>query len=70
MLPEIVIMKIEEKQPSMENMCVKSGAIRFLSPTSAFVESDFIIKYFCATFFSLYIASIILVEGKKGEISN
>lgn len=43
MLPEIVIMKIEENQPSMENMCVKSGAIRFLSPTSASVESDFTI---------------------------
>lgn len=39
MLPEIVITKIEENQPSMENMCVKSEAIRFLSSTSASVES-------------------------------
>lgn len=50
MLPEIVITKIEENQPCMENMCVQSGAIRFLSSTSASVESDFTIKYFCTTF--------------------
>lgn len=49
MLPEIVITKIEENQPSMENMCVKSAAIRFLS--SASLESDFTIKCFCTTFF-------------------
>lgn len=41
MPPEIVIMKIEENQPSMENMCVKSEAIRFLSSTSASVASEF-----------------------------
>ena len=50
MLPEIAIMKIEENQPCMENMCVQSGAIRFLSSTSASVESDFTIKHFCTTF--------------------
>lgn len=43
-LPEIVIMKTEENQPSMENTCVKSGAIRFLSSKSASGESDFTIK--------------------------
>lgn len=69
MLPEIVIMKIEENQPSMENMCVKSGAIRFLSPTSASVESDFTIKYFCTTFVFLYIAKIGSI-GRRGKGGN
>lgn len=64
MLPEIVIMKTEENQPSMENMCVKSGAIRFLSSTSASVESDFTIKYFCNTFVFLYIANKVLMKGE------
>lgn len=50
MLPEIAIMKLEENQLCMENMCVQSGAIRFLSSTSASVESDFTIKHFCTTF--------------------
>lgn len=51
MLPEIVIMKTEENQQSMENTCFKSGTIRFLSSISASVESDFTIKYFCTTFY-------------------
>lgn len=53
-LPEIVIIKTEENQLSMENMCVKNGAIRFLSSTSTSVESDFAIKYFCTTFYLFF----------------
>lgn len=60
MLPEIVITKIEENQPCMENMCVQSGAIRFLSSTSASVESDFTIKYFLPLF-------LFICEHDTGE---
>ena len=64
MLPEIVITKIEENQPCMENMCVQSGAIRFLSSTSASVESDFTIKYFLPLFFS---SPNMIQEKEEGE---
>lgn len=55
MLPEIVIMKTEENQQSMENTCVKSGTIRFLSSISASVESDFTIKYLYHLFIFIFI---------------
>lgn len=66
MLPEIAIMKIEENQPCMENMCVQSGAIRFLSSTSASVESDFTIKYFCTTF-SFHLPTWYRRKRKEGK---
>lgn len=70
MLPEIVITKAEENQPSMENMCVKSEATRFLSSTSASIESDFTIKYSCTTFLLVFFIYITMVGGEEEEISN
>lgn len=70
MLPEIVIMKIEENQPSMENICVKSRAIRFLPSTFASGESDFTIKYIYTTFFFFFsFANMVLVKEEEGVIS-
>lgn len=60
MLPEIVIRKTEENQPSMENMCAKSGVTGFLFSTSVFVESDFTIKYSGTTFFFLCLLALFL----------
>ena len=72
MLPEIVIMKTEENQPSMENTCVKSGAIRFLSSKSASGESDFTIKYLCPILFLLLFTYQhgIGGRGRRGNIQS
>lgn len=69
MLPAIVIMKIEENQPSKENIWVKSRAIRFLPSTSASGESDFTIKCIYSTFFFLFVSQHDIGQrGQRGDI--